>query len=85
MNIELIWKRIESFSGEVFYTKTGKPYTYHVKNQLVVLENTNQNIHMSCFEKALSVSNPCVAEFNKLNLRGASYIYGIITDPRIIK
>lgn len=85
MNVELIWSRIKANSGEVFYTKTGRPYTYHVNNQTVVLENTNRNIPMSNFEKALAVANPSVVEFNRLNLQGSSYIYGIITDPRIIK
>lgn len=85
MSIDLIWSRIKAYSGETFYTKTGIPYTYHVKDRLVVLENTNQNIPVGEFEKALSVDNPSVAEFNRLNLRGPSYIYGIITDPRITK
>ena len=34
------------------------------------------------FEKALEVNNPTPT---KINLRGQSYIYGIITDSRIVK
>ncbi len=85
MNIDLIWSRIKAYSGEVFYTKTGKPYTYHVNNRMVVLENTNRNIPMSDFEKALAAVNPSISELKKLNVQGSSYIYGIITDLRITK
>ena len=85
MNPELIWSRIKAYAGEVFYTKTGRPYTYHMNNQAVVLENTRRNIPMNNFEKALAVANPSVSEFNKMNLQGPSYIYGIITDPRIMR
>lgn len=85
MNIETIWKRIKMYEGETFYTKTGCPYTYHVRNHIMVLENTNRNIPIGDFEKALAVANPGVVEFQRMNLQGPSYIYGIITDYRITK
>ena len=83
MNIQTIWNRVRMHSGEVFYTKTGVPYTYHTTDRLVVLENTNRTIPIGDFEKALTVSNPSVVAFQKLNLQGPSYLYGIITDSRI--
>ena len=85
MNIEFIWKRIRMFEGETFYTKNGCPYSYHTTNRILVLENTNRNIPIGDFEKALAVEKPSVVGFQRLNLQGPSYIYGIITDPRIIK
>ena len=84
MDIESVWSRIVSHAGEVFYTKRGIPYTYHIRNHLLILENTNRNIPYGNFEKALSVVNPNIVKFEELNLQGPSYIYGIITDKRII-
>ena len=83
MDMPVIWSRIVAHAGEIFYTKRGISYTYHVRNHLVVLENTNRNIPYSNFETALTVTNPNIVKFERLNLQGPSYIYGIITDPRI--
>jgi hypothetical protein len=83
MSIDKIWHKIRAHEGEVFYTKTGKPFTYHTKGSLIVLENTNRNIPIGNIEKALSVINPSVVEFQRMNLQGPSYLYGIITDSRI--
>ena len=38
---DLVWKNILLHAGETFYTKTGKPFTYHLRNNYIVLENTN--------------------------------------------
>ena len=83
MDIETVWARIIEHSGEVFYTKRGIPYTYHIRNHQLILENTNRNIPYSNFETALTVVNPNIVKFEHLNLQGPSYIYGIITDDRI--
>ena len=83
MNVEAVWSQIKAHAGETFYTKTGKPFTYHVRNRIVVLENTERNIPIGDFEKAMMVVNPTVGEFQRLNLQGPAYLYGIITDPRI--
>ena len=84
MNIESVWSRIALHAGEFFYTKTGVPFTYHVTNRLVVLDNTKRNIPIGNFETALAVAKPSVVAFQRLNLQGPSYIYGIITDSRIV-
>ena len=85
MKMETVWERIVAHAGETFHTKRGIPYTYHVRNHLVILENTNRNILYSNFETSLKVVNPSVIKFEHLNLQGPSYIYGIITDDRICK
>ena len=85
MDIETVWERIVAHAGEVFYTKRGIKYTYHIRNHQVILENTNRNIPYSNFETALTVVNPNIVKFEHLNLQGPSYIYGIITDDRIRK
>jgi hypothetical protein len=85
MNIEQVWRNIKAHEGETFFTKKGKEFTYHMTDRLVILENTNRNIPIGNFEKAIGVTNPSVVAFQKMNLQGPSYIYGIITDERIQK
>ena len=85
MDIQTMWERIVAHAGEEFHTKRGIPYTYHVRNRQLILENTNRKIPYSNFETALSVVNPNIVKFERLNLQGPSYIYGIITDERICK
>ena len=36
MDIKEVWKRITSHAGELFYTKKGVPYTYHISGQRIV-------------------------------------------------
>lgn len=83
MDIQTVWHRIKMYEGETFYTKTGVPFTYHTTDRLVMLENTNRSIPYGNFEKALVVVKPSVVAFQKMNLQGPSYLYGIITDARI--
>lgn len=83
MNIERIWENIRTREGEIFYTKTRKPFTYRTTSRLVILQNTNRNIPIGDFAKALNVTNPSVVKFQQMNLQGPSYLYGIISDSRI--
>lgn len=84
MDIKEVWKRITSHAGELFYTKRGVPYTYHISGQRIVLENTNRNIPYRDIERALSLPDLSVTKLNQINVQGPSYLYGIITDRRII-
>lgn len=84
MNIDRVWVNIRTHEGEVFYTKTRKPFTYRTTDRLVVLQNTNRNIPIGDFAKALNVVNPSVVKFQQMNLQGPSYLYGIISDSRIV-
>lgn len=83
MSIHEVWSRIAAHAGEPFHTKTGIPFSYHISGQWVVLENTNRSIPYRDFETALALSDLRITNLQKLNLQGPSYLYGIITDPRI--
>ena len=83
MNINEVWNRIAAHAGETFHTKTGIPFSYHVSGQWVVLENTNRSIPCRDFEAALALSDLRITNLQKLHLQGPSYLYGIITDPRV--
>lgn len=81
-NITYIWGNICEHEGETFFTVAKKaPYTYVVKENYILVKNDfRRRIPKSYFEKALEIENPTPS---KINLRGQSYICGIITDERI--
>ena len=82
VNIECVWDNICKHEGEVFFTITNIEYKYAVKDNYIIINNDNRRkISKLYFEKALKINNPTPS---KINLRGQSYIYGIITDNRIV-
>ena len=80
-NIDKVWENIRKHEGDVFYTVTNKEIKYIVKdNYIVVSIPSHTKISKTNFEKALEMN---VSKPTEINLRGQSYIYGIITDSRI--
>ena len=80
--IDRVWNNILKYEGEPFYTVTNIEYRYVVKdNYILVNDDPRRRISKANFEKALEIVNPTPS---KINLRGQSYIYGIITDNRIL-
>lgn len=82
VGIETIWARIESHADEEFYQIRGATFTYAVSGGHVILDRTNQRIPKSHFEKALQYL-PLPNTVAVQHLRGPSYIYAILMDPRI--
>ena len=81
-NIEAVWENICKYEGETFYTITNKEYTYVVKDNYILGSNdSRRRITKENITKALKVKNPTPSN---LNLWDQSYIYGIITDSRIM-
>lgn len=79
---ESVWQTIKNHSGDTFYTKTGIPFSYHIRNEYVVLENTNRSIPRKQIEEAITVQSDKVTDYNKY--QGYAYLFGLIHDPRII-
>jgi hypothetical protein len=80
-----IWANIVNYEGEQFFTITGRPCSYKVFGNQIILPNTTRNIPRSNIERALEIVNPTVSQFERMNLQAPSYILAIITDPRIRK
>lgn len=79
---DCIKSRLKSLKGETFRTVTGKEYTYEfVGEGWIVTSRTEYKISLSDFEKAIQVAPKSPGEISNL-VRGSSYIFGIITDPR---
>lgn len=64
-----------------FYTKTGIEFTYHIRNNYFVLENTNHTITRKQAEEALSIKSDKVSDYSKY--QGYAYLWGLLHDSRI--
>lgn len=77
-----IWTRIVAHQGEVFRQIRGKEFTYTVRGNILNPSTTSQNLARSEFEKALD-RWPLENTVPLSDLRGPSYVFAILTDPRI--
>ncbi|MBR7010124.1 MAG: hypothetical protein IKI02_04330 [Oscillospiraceae bacterium] len=80
--VKKVWLRIKQAEGQTFYTKTGIPFTYHIRNDYIILENTNRSIPRKQVEEAISIQSDKVTDYNKY--QGYAYLYGLLHDARII-
>ena len=86
-DLDQIWVRIKGHGGEEFRTVRGEPFSYDVHGNIVVPrpqkgKPTARQLPKSDFEKALA-RKPLTGPSQIKDLQGSSYIYGILTDPRI--
>ena len=73
--------KLKELEGETFYTVTGKPYTYKfVRENAILTTRTKYVLNLSNFEKALKIQPTELRQIREV--RGPSYIFGIITDKR---
>ncbi len=80
-SIDKVWANICKHEGDMFYTIRNKEFTYVVMDNYIILSIPSQTrILKTYFEKALEMN---ASKPTEINLRGQSYIYGIITDSRI--
>jgi hypothetical protein len=77
-----VWAAIERHAGETFHQVRGQAFTYRLQGAGIVPSTTRYRIPRSAFDRALErlpVTGP--GELN--DLRGPSYLYAILMDPRI--
>ena len=82
-DVSEIWERIKAHQNERFVTKTKKAFTYAIEGNAFVTDRPKKYpIHVGQLAKALErvpVDGP-----NQLHdLRGPSYLWAILHDPRI--
>jgi len=86
-SFEQVWELIKEHEGELFYTKTGKEFTYQVDGDGVIPSRTPWRIPKSNFRLYYDrgpVNGP--AGFRRDDLKkvqGPSYLWGIMRDDRI--
>jgi len=83
MDFEAIWANIVSNAGQEFRTKKELPYTYQVVNGAVVPDRTGFALARINFEKAAKVEDLTGPGKLGKDVMGPSYVYGILSDPRI--
>ena len=83
--IERVWANLSKHEGETFFTVAKQlPYTYVIKDNYIVVIKEDiiiRRISKESLEKALSIENP---NTRKIGGWSSSYIYGIVTDSRIL-
>ena len=82
MSISKVWKKITDCAGQTFYTKTGVPFSYHIRNEYIYLENTNRAIPKRQVEESLSIRSDFVSDYKKF--QGSEYLFVILHDERIL-
>lgn len=78
-----VWRRIDALQGEHFETIRGLAFSYSVDGDILVTDRTDYPLRVAEFAKALELvplAGP--SEITKL-VRGPSYIWAILHDPRV--
>ncbi len=83
MAFDEVWNHIIQCAGQEFHTKTGLTFTYTVTDGCVIPNHTNYPLAKKQFQKAAEVPN--LTRSGQINdiVRGPSYVFAILTDPRI--
>jgi hypothetical protein len=77
-----IWRAIETHEGETFRQLRGQEFTYRIESGCVWPSTTNRNLSKAQFRKAwerMPLAGPGAIQ----DLQGPSYVFAIVTDPRI--
>jgi hypothetical protein len=82
INIENIWNRIKSYSGQEFAQIRGQKFTYEMTGSSLVPSTTKQNLQKFQFGEAIAFL-PLENTVPIQHLRGPSYLYAILMDKRI--
>jgi hypothetical protein len=80
---DVVWHRIVALQGQTFHQKTGKPFRYRVPGNSVVPSTTNRQLPRSHFARAYERA-PIDGPGQLQDLQGPSYLYAILTDPRVL-
>lgn len=83
MSFDEVWNNIICCADQELYTKTGRTFTYTVTDGCVIPNHTNYPLAKGQFQKAAEIPNLTgPGQINGI-VRGPSYIFAILTDPRI--
>jgi hypothetical protein len=79
-----VWQRIVARSGETFRRKRGKAFTYTVAGNSLKPSTTNRQLPRSHFAQAFA-RRPLDGPGQLQDLQGPSFLFAILTDPRIAR
>lgn len=82
---DTIWNRIVANQGNTFHLVGGKDFSYKIIGKAVSISRARAPIYRSDFERAYhKLPLPGPGEITKA-VRGASYVWAILHDPRIAR
>jgi hypothetical protein len=76
----IFWSRIVNHEGQRFETKTGLPFTYQIRGELLVPSRANQTLPKSHFEHAYEMAPFDGPGDITKELRGPAYIWATLYD-----
>jgi hypothetical protein len=82
ISFDAVWQRIVTLQGDTFHQKRGQAFRYGISGNSVVPSTTNRQLPRSHFARAYERS-PIDGPGQLQDLQGPSYLYAILTDPRI--
>lgn len=77
-----VWARIVRLTGSEFRQKTGRRFTFSIRGGALSPDTTNRLLAQSQFERAYH-RRPLKGPGQLQDLQGPSYLYAILTDPRV--
>ena len=85
VSIDTVWDNIVKNEGESFEMVRKKSYTYTVGNDFILINNDKRRkIKREKIALALKLEVLSPSQIQSNGIWGPSYVYGIITDNRII-
>ena len=82
MTFDDVWRRIRQHAGETFRQKRGSEFRYTLEGDYLCPDRTNYRLPRKDFEAAMRLM-PFPSTTVLQHLRGPSYIYAVMMDPRI--
>jgi hypothetical protein len=82
IGFDAVWERIVALEGETFRQKTGRPFRYRISGASLVPSTTNRLLPRSQFARAFDRA-PLRGPGQLQDLQGPSYLFAILTDPRV--
>jgi len=79
---DVVWVRIVRQEGELFHQVRGRAFTYSIDGNVLRPSTTNRKLSKGQFEEAFR-RMPVAGPGDFQDLQGPSYLYAVLTDPRI--
>jgi hypothetical protein len=77
-----IWEKVKLHQGETFHTVRGLEFSYRVSGETVIHTRSKATLSRSDFEKAICLAPQKPSDLHN-DVAGPSYVYAIISDPRM--
>lgn len=77
-----IWEKVKLHEGETFYTKTGLEFSSTIKGETVHHTRSKATLLRSDFEKAVQLNPQKPSDLHN-DVADPSYVYAVISDPRL--